>query len=162
MASTVARISHFLGLELVAGQCGDEGQAVDGDDQAHGRNAELGQAASRMPNSTLAPMMKPSGFQAQAPIFSPSSVSTTSASKMMNSAEHRQQDAQHQREVARAPCGRPRRWCSWWRPARRRCRTTVNISPAKKSFWLLILMRCPSGGSRAGRPLVYRARGTDR
>src|SRR5215468_2583994 len=37
----------FLGLEFVAGQRRDEGERVDGDDQAHGGNAELGQAGEQ-------------------------------------------------------------------------------------------------------------------
>jgi hypothetical protein len=60
-----------------------------------------GNPPSRMPNSTLDAMMKPSGFQANFPILSPPSVSTTRALNMTMAPQDRQQDAQHQREVTR-------------------------------------------------------------
>jgi hypothetical protein len=96
-----------------------------------------------MPNRTLEPMMKPSGFQAQEPILSPSSVSTTSASKTMKHADHGQQDAQHQREVARAHAGAVADGVVGGAPGEGDAHA-VNISPATKSFWLLILMSVSS------------------
>jgi hypothetical protein len=55
---------------------------VDARDQPHGRNAELGQTTQQDAKGMLAPMMKASGFQAMAPIFSPSGALTTMALKI--------------------------------------------------------------------------------
>ena len=60
----------------------------------------LGRPPSSTPKARLAPMTKNSGFQAHLPILSPSAVSTTSAWNMITAPRMRQQDAQHQREVA--------------------------------------------------------------
>ena len=106
MARMVDRTSTSFAVELVAGQAGDEGQRVDARRSGPWPECRCcGSPPSSTPKARLAPMMKPSGFQAHLPIGSPSSVSTTSASKMMNSAQGGQQDAQHQREVARPHAG---------------------------------------------------------
>ena len=93
--------------------------------------------------------MKNSGFHANLPIGSPSSVSTTMASNTTNRPISRQQDAQHEREVAGAHAGASPIAVVGGAP-RERDADAMNISPDQKSFWLLIFMLSPERNGTAG------------